>query len=258
MIHRALPAALAAACLLAPPASAQNVNATVGPDPAPVGCPISITVSNDAPFLGSTTSCPYRVLDGELNEVYVPSCSDNPILMGPYGWLTATWEQTNQEGQQVPAGFYWVEVHYDIGEPTLHPLQIGGTNAGLVFEGTATIGQNLSGQARNFSLCAPLDGGFPYLLVASVTATTGAPTCAGPFPLDPDLLLGLTLTPNTLFLNSLGFLGPNGVSKAPTFPLNDDPTLVGISIHAAYVVLDLEQPCIVRRISEPYQLTIIS
>ena len=252
-------AALAAAAVLAPAAGAQgNFNATIGPNPAPIGSPISITVSNDAPFLGSSTFCPYRILDGEMNEVYDPGCPDNPGLIGPYGWVTATWDQRDQLGEQVPAGFYWVEVSYDIGGPTVHPLVLGGTDAGLVFEGTATIGQNFSGTPRNFSLTAPLDGGYPYFLVASVTAETGVSTCAGTFPLDPDLLLGLTLTPNTLFLNSLGFLDENGNSKAPTFPLNEDPTLVGISIHAAYVVLDLEQACQARRISEPYPLTIIS
>jgi len=253
---RLLPLALAAAS--ATPLAAQNVNATVGPTPAPLGCPISITLSNDAPFLGSTTPCPYKIYDAQQQLVYDPGCPDAALLMGPYGWSTSSWDQRDQGGTQVAPGMYWVEVSYDFGPNTYHAIVLGGDDANLVFEGTATTGQTFSGQPRNFYLCSPQDAGFAYFLLGSFTADAGAPNCAGTFPLDADFLLTLTLTPNSVFKQSLGFLNANGRSKAPTFQAPDDPTLIGVSFHTAFVVLDPASPtCTIRRNSLAYRMEII-
>ena len=260
-IHTALQACAAAslALALAAPASAQFIHGTVGPDPAPLGCDVSITVSNDKPGSWSSVPCPYRVFDAAMNLVYDPPCPDNPVLIGQYGWITATWPQIDQSGQQVPPGDYVIEVTYDGGVPTtLHPITLGGTDANLVFEGTATIGQTFTGEARHFYLCAPLDGGHTYFLLAALSATTGIPSCGGTLPLDFDPLLKLTLGPGTIFTNALGTLNAGGVSKAPRFPIPTDPTLVGLHLETAFVVLDLAAPCFVRRVSEPYGLTIIN
>ena len=199
------PFALLAA--LSAPAAAQNVNATVGPSPAPLGCPISITASNDFQGSGSSVACPFKVFDDQMNLVFDPglfsACANQPILIGPWGWVTAHWDQRDNAGQPVPAGNYFVRVTYDVGPPTIHPLVLGGTDAGVVLEGTAVIQETLTGESRHFSLCAPLDAGFPYVLLASLTADVGIPTCAGTFPLDPDALFTLSLTAGAVFQLSL-------------------------------------------------------
>ena len=249
--------ALLALCALGTGASAQFLNTTVGPDPAPLGCGVSITISNDNPFILSTGPCPFEIYDDQMNLVFKPTCLPAVIDMGPYGWWNAVWNQTDMAGQQVPPGTYYVRVTYDVQPATLHPVQVGGIDANLVFEGTATIGQPLGGAIRNFYLCSPLDGGFTYFLLASSSATTGIPTCAGTFPLDPSPLLTITSTPNTVFLGSLGTFPPNGVSKTPKFPLPPDSALVGLAFESAFAVLDLTQPCPIRRLSPSYPMTII-
>ena len=124
-------------------------------------------------------------------------------------------------------------------------------------EGTPTIGQTFTGEARHFYLCAPTDGGHTYFLLASLTATTGIPSCGGTLPLDLDPLLNLTLGAGTIFQNPLGTLNTSGTTKAPTLPIPPDPTLVGFHLESAFVVLDFTQPCFLRRISESYPMTII-
>lgn len=243
--------------LVAGTASAQIVvNGTVGPNPVPVGCDVSITVSNDQPGSFSTTPCPYRVFDAGMNLVFDPACTPAAILMGPYGWSTSYWDQRDQAGQPVAPGTYFVEVSYDFGPPTMHQVVIGGTQAGIVLEGRATIGQTLGGQPRNFYLCAPGDAGFPYLMAGSFSAAAGTPTCAGPFPLDFDALTALGLG-GGVFGNFTGVLGPDGTSTAPTLPLPPDGNLVGLAPLVAFVVLDPKQTCIVRRISGVHAMEVL-
>jgi len=260
MLRSALLLLLASAALAptAWAASAQFVHGTVGPNPAPVGAPVSITVSNDNQGSWSSVPCPYRVFDASMNLVYDPPCPDTAILMGPFGWVTAEWPQIDQAGQPVPPGNYVIEVTYDGGfPPTLHPIRVGGVDANLVFEGTATIGQTITMEARHFYLAAPLDAGRPYFLAASLTATTGIATCGGTIPLDVDPLLNVTLGGGTIFQGAFGTLDASGTSKTPKLPIPPDPSLVGFHLESAFVVLDLAQPCVFRRISPAYGMTII-
>ena len=149
--------------------------------------------------------------------------------------MTAHWDQRDNAGQPVPAGNYFVRVTYDVGPPTIHPLVLGGTDAGVVLEGTAVIQETLTGESRHFSLCAPLDAGFPYVLLASLTADVGIPTCAGTFPLDPDALFTLSLTAGAVFQSSTGMLGPTGTTTAPVFDLPPNPNLIGLSLELSLI-----------------------
>jgi hypothetical protein len=233
------------------------MNSTVGPAIVPSGVPISITISNDTPGRAGTTPCPFEVFDAGMNPVYSPNCTPGSITMGPYGWQTLYWDQRDQGGAQVPDGLYQVRVDFDTGTSNWHQVQIGGSAPGLVLEGTATIGQALGGQPRNFYLTAPADAGYSFLLLGSFTTTFGVPTCAGNFPLDADALMLRTIVPNTIFMGSLGTIGSGGTTKTPTFPVPADPALLGTNLAAAYAVFDPTQACVIRSISNAHQMTII-
>jgi hypothetical protein len=253
--------ALALTSLLAGAGAAQGAfHATIGPSPAPVGGPIWITVSNDKPFAGSTGTCPWVVYDANDNLVFDPGCSSQSVLMGPYGWLTFTWDQRDAGGHQVPAGTYRVEITFDVGPKQSYPLVIGGTDAGLVFEGAAAIGTVSSPvifKPRNFFLSSPQDGGELYWLLASTSSSSGIPTCGGVLPLDAGPLFNLSLLPNALFGGSLGTLGPSGTSSAPSFQIPNSASLLGLSIETAFAVLDLNAACPVKRVSAPYTLVFV-
>lgn len=233
------------------------VQATVGPQEAPLGCPIQITFSNDGPFGGSGTPCPYEVFDEDLELVYTPSCAEVPIFMGPWGWITASWNQRDQSGQQVPPGRYFVRTDFDVGPSTMHEITIGSVEAGVVLLGNATIFETITGESRRFSLCSPNDPGGTYLLLASLSSTTGLATCGGVLPLDPDPLFALSLTPNAVFQGSVGTLNGQGSSTAPVFDLPENPNLVGLSMVAAFAVLDFQGPCPVKRVSNAHPMTIL-
>ena len=257
-IHAAL--GVIASLTLVSTASAQlTANVTVGPNPAPVGCDISFTVSHDAPGFISMQSCDYRILGPADEVVYDPSCGGAIIGIGPYGWLTFNWNQRDQNDVQVPPGVYRIKLLYDFKEPTYHPVVIDDTvDTGIVFEGTATTGDNITGSNRNFYLCAPGEGGYYYWLSGAFTADVGIPTCGGTLPLDNDLLFSLSAYPNRIFKKSLGLLNEQGVSRAPKFPIPNDPTLVGIKLFTAFMVLDPSDPvCSVRKISSTLEMTII-
>lgn len=247
--------------LIAAPAAAQlQVHVTVGPDPAPLTAPVSVTVSNDMFGFISVTGCPLSIFDADMNHVAdVDSGCGGVVDIGPYGWRTFQWNQRDESGQQVPAGDYYARVEHDFQSPTFHPFSIdAGVLRNLVLEGTPATKDPLNNEHRHFYLSAPQDGGFFYWLMASLTAGTGLPTCGGTFPLDDDLLLQLSAPPNKALLQNFGMLSPAGSTKAPRIPIPDDPDLIGLELFAAFLVVDFAaDPCIVRGSSLPYRMVVI-
>lgn len=248
------------AVLLASPVAAQEVNTTVGPSPAPTGCPVSITKSFDYPGAGSSSFCPFQVFDLDMNPVYDPgvgsTCDDIQALVGPWGWVTSLWDQRDQSGEFVEPGEYWIQVTYDVGPPTFHKVMVGAGEAGLVLEGTPSIYETLGGESRRFRLCSPQDPGANYFLLAALTANTGFDYCGTTVPLDPDPLFLLSLAQGSVFVNGLGTLNASGSSTAPVFDAPEDTSLVGLSLVAAFVVLDFGLPCPVVRASNPHFMTV--
>lgn len=240
-------------------AHAQFWNVTVCPTQAPVGGDITITISKDSPgFLGSGP-CPFQIYDANQNLVFAPSCNPVIIDVGPYGWITNTWNQRDQNGVQVPPGDYWARVTFEpgLGAPVFVPFTIGGDEPALCFVGTATVGQTLTGQPRNYVLTSPQDPGAGYWLMVALSMTTGFPTCNGTFPLDIDPLLVASATPGKVIKNSLGVLNGNGKNSVPTLPLPTDPTLIGVNLHSAYAIVDFADPCFIKDISVPWSMQII-
>ena len=254
---RRLTSNLAALLFFSVPSFAQ-LHTVVGPPSVPLGANLSVTFANDNPGKFGVTTNLWRILDGLGNVVYAPTGATVSILMGSGGWYTFYWDLLDSSGVPVVPGSYTLEVKSDFGAPIAsYPFAVVATGAGLVFEGTATIQAPFGGgPGRHFYLASPSDPGLPYLLLASTTTSVGTPTCGGTLPLDATPLLTLSLTPGLIFQNSFGVLDSFGASLAPRFDLPSLPSLVGIGLEAAFVVLDPAAPCLVRRISNAHALLI--
>ncbi len=244
--------------LFASPSAAQ-LNTVVGPPAVPMGGDLSITFSNDNPGKYGITTSLWVIKDSKGTLVYTPTDAPKSILMGPGGWVTFHWPLVYQKGNPVPEGSYTLEIQYDFGAPLdIIPFTVTPEGAGLVFEGSATtIPPFGGGTKRNFYLTSPADAGLPYLLLGSTSSTVGTLTCGGIVPLDLDQVLIASLIPNTVFQNSFGTLDGQGKSLAPRFDLPADPAFVGLNVEAAFVVLDVTSPCIVKRISNAHSMTIL-
>lgn len=259
MHARLLLATFALVLVLAPAGHAQ-LNTTVGPATVPTGGELVVTFSNDSGGSFGVSLDWIRVTSPGGSVVYADTTFEFSALMGPHGSSGFTWNLADQSGNPVPPGAYRVEVKSDFGAAsTFHTIRIVDDAAGLVFEGTPTIHPTFgtSGPSdRNFYLQSPNDPGAFYFLLGAASSNVGIPTCRGTFPLDFDPLLQATLVPDAIFSNSFGVLNANGTSKAPRFPLPNDPSLVGIQVQAAFVVFDPLQSCGVIRISNVHHMTV--
>jgi hypothetical protein len=236
---------------LAAPALSQ-VSSIVGPQVAPLGgCPIAISISNDTTSTVWTGICPYTVKDGVGNVVYTPICIAIALQIVPGGTFTANWPQIDNNGSQVLAGLYQIEVSVPGVGIQKHPVVIGGTDAGV-----APLGVPKIGTTRKYRLCAPLDGGFNYLLLGSGSTTSGIPTCGGLFPLDPDAIMNIAVSDPTIFINLFGTLASDGSSSDPALAIPLQPHLIGVNIFWAFLVIDFNAPCPFPRISSVLQTTI--
>ena len=200
-----------AVALLTLPAAAQ-ISSTIGPQQAPAGCQIAVSISNDTDTETSLDQvCPYVVRTSSGKIVYdIPCPAFAPIPIPPGGTFKTFWDARDNFGQPVPAGAYSVTVQLPSGKEETHKLEIGSTKSGLGRQGVNRIGTK-----RNLYLCAPGDGGLLYLLAASLSTSPGIPSCAGKIPLAPDTLFKLSLLGSTGFGNFFGVLSKDGVSTAP-------------------------------------------
>lgn len=255
---RRLIALCAVLALTATDAIAQ-LRVVVGPERVPLGGQLSITFSNDTNLFQGTSATWLVVRNQSGQTVYSDTNFEISVTTGPWGWSTFYWNLVDDQGQPLPPGRYTAETKVDFGAPSsFHDFFIGG-DAGLVFEGTASINGPFPGtpSQRNFYLQAPSAPGATYVLLASATSTSGTPTCAGTLPLDFDQLLLQSLAPDGVFTSSVGTLNGLGRSKVPRFPLPPVPSLIGIQLEAAFIVLDPLQPCAITHISNAHGLEII-
>ncbi len=250
-----LPLGFATLALLAAPALAQittgDVQSIVGPPQAPIGCPVSISISNDSNQGFWMGVCPWQVLKGST-PVFSPICIQIAKLLSPGETFSTEWHQNDDFGNPVPPGKYTVRVFLPTGIQQDHLVQIGGTDAGM-----AALGIPKIGTTRNYQLCSPLDPNGFYLVLASGSNTTGIPTCGGTVPLDADDILLTSVSDPTIFQNSFGNLDGNGRSDAMALAIPPLPSLVGLDLVFAFIVIDFTDPfCGIRRISAPLKLQI--
>lgn len=229
-----------------------QVASVVGPDEAPVGCPIQINISNDTSVDVGTGVCPFLVLDASQSVIYDPICIQILANIDPGGTFNTEWPQIDDTGNQVAPGLYVVRVFEPDGDTTDHPIAIGDFAAGVAPLGVARVGTT-----RNYRLCAPDDGNGSYLMAAAFTNNVGIATCGGTLPLDMDGLFVLSQTAPATFQNFSGLLDPAGESSAPAIAIPPLPGLAGTSFLLAFGVLDPSDPtCVVETISSNLLMTI--
>jgi len=215
-----------------------------GPELAPLGAPVHLTISNDRDRPVYYDPCAFAVFDVLGEPVYAPPCE--PIVeLRPGETYVHTWPQVDDAGHAVLPGIY------ALGDPHGPAVIVGGSDAAIV-----PLGAPKLGTARPLALSSPLDPGFPYLLAASSSSAVGLPTCAGVVPLDPGPILALSLSRDTFLHDALGLLDATGRTTAPLLVLPPSPELAGARLVLAFVVLDPGAPCAVRRISTPLELTL--
>ena len=113
-----------------------------------------------------------------------------------------------------------------------------------------------TGTDRGFLLESDTDPNELYLMAASLSSTTGVPTCGGTLPLDYDAIMNLSLS-NAAFQGFFGTLDHAGKSLAPSLALPADPNLSGTQLYFAYAVVDMQAACPVRNVSTAQQMTIL-
>jgi hypothetical protein len=238
------------AALLAAPAAGQFIS-LVGPPKVPLGAGVVIGVTNHSGDMVGIGVAPYDIV-GPNGPVDLGLMTMMGIVTEPGETFLAVWDQTDQAGVQVPPGTYTVNVHVPGDTVVPHTIEIGAFDAGVALTTPPLLGQTVG-----FRLEAPGDAGLPYLLAASTSATLGIPTCAGTFPLDPDLLWVLSLAGGDSFQGWSGALGADGVSSVPTLDLPANPAFAGWSFHVAFATVDPSQFCSLASISEATAVTIL-
>jgi len=248
-MKRFLPTLLLAALASTAPA---QITSTVGPPVAPLGCPIAIALSNDTQAILWTGVCPYRVLDLQGTVVHTPTCIALARQIPVGGTFFTTWNQIDNTGNQVPQGTYVVEVQLPGGITARHTINIDSR----VRAGVANLGPVRPGTLRQVYACSPQTPGALYYMGASLSSTSGIPTCGGLFPLDPDLLLSFSLQPNPVFVNFAGTLSSSGDTTAPAIAMPAIPALTGLPLSLAFFTFDGSAPCPFTAISAPTSIVV--
>jgi hypothetical protein len=224
--------------------------AVIGPPVAPIGCPFVVGVSNDTPVPHDISACPFQITNAAGAIIAPGPCAGVVYTVNPGQTFTFFWPQLDQFGTQLPPGPYTVTVNL-LGTTYSSTVLVGGADAAAALMGVPRIGTN-----RSLQLCAPLDGGYPYLAGAALSAT-GIATCGGVVPLALDSLLTFSIDPaNPVFLGFAGLLDASGASQAPSLALPNVPSIVGASFVVSFIAADPASPCLVRRIAAPLVVTI--
>jgi len=238
---------------LASSASAQ-ITPVVGPQVAPLGCHVSISISNDTPSPVATSLCPVHVLDATGATIYAPICPTLLINIAPGDTFMTQWNETTSDGVPVPPGHYTVQVALPLfGIISEQGIEVTST----VVSSVAPLGAPKIGTNRAYEVCAPLDGGHLYLIAASGSSTTGIPTCGGTIPLDADPILAASLSDSGTFQNWFGTLDGTGMSTAPHLAIPNAAVFVGLNLDLATFLLDFSAPCAIDHVSGVMHVTIV-
>jgi hypothetical protein len=233
--------ALAAALALAGTAHAQ----ITPPNPAdwPLGGWIPSVIVNDGPTPFTFSPCTPWVTDQNGNIVTFGICLAVELLLAPGEVVTSYWSQTDEFGQQVAPGLYFVNGV---------PYAVGTTDAALL-----PLGSPRTGFERHVELSAPSQPNAPYVLAASASSLLGIDLgCSRTFPLDFDALLAASLTNTNVFKSFVGTLDANGRTSEPSIAVPANPALVGIAFELAFMTFDFSAPCGVGVVSAPYVVTV--
>lgn len=161
------------------------------------------------------------------------------------------------------AGFC-VRTVTSFGEDALGELYIANREDGLIFKivpGQGGVGSTLSGPPAigtqvGIQIASPLDPGRTYV---SPFSLRNAPGILFPdlrrLRLEPDLLFTLSLHGGPVFSGTIGVLDPAGAAKV-ALALPNEPSLVGLGLHTAFLVLDPSAPLGIGRMCCPLSFRI--
>jgi hypothetical protein len=217
---------------LAAATAAQSVSATIAPNPALPGVPITIT-GNDTTGSGLQLPSPctwVAIHRGSQTGPVVNTGLGCPAVLVPiasYGSFQLTWDQTD-DGVPVPPGAYWLEVRtLDILATTFRTdwfcISIQqATDAALTAAGPVRVGM-----VTPLQISAPQEPGAIYLAAVAFSANDpisvfGLDTC-----LQPPIVIDLLAAP-------LGALDGNGNSQGLQLQIPNTPiaTFQGVHVQA--------------------------
>lgn len=239
-------AAALVALLLAGTSPGQRVSASVTPNPAPQGQPITIAIT-EANGTGATlpSSCAFQSIHSGSPTgpvVFAPICLLVLTPIAPWGTASQIWTQMNSSGVQVPPGTYWFEVRtLDTGASNPVSDFFCVTIQGTQMDPSLTAGGPAQrGQALPLSISAPNFSNGVYVAAASLTTNTGQ--TLGPLSpcLDPDPLFALSFpVPDpVLFTGFQGPLDAQGSASGLAVNIPDVPALQCKGLHVQAAVLD--------------------
>jgi len=238
---RKIPALLPAIVLTAGTVAAQGVSAVVTPNPAPVGQPITLTITEaQGTGIQLPSSCVYTSIHsgGPTGPVVAaPLCLAVITPVPAWGTRSQTWNQQDNSGQQVPSGRYWFEIRYWDNSFTnidsdFFCVDVAGAPGFQTL--VATTGAQ-TGQPLLMDVQAPAFAGGVYVAAASLTTDTTQTFAPITLCLDDDVLFNLSFpVPHpALFANFQGALDVSGNATGLTVLVPNLPQLQCLGLHVA-------------------------
>jgi len=223
------------------PLAAQTLSGAFATNPVQVGQSITLTVTDATGngFMANSSSCYGRTVLASPGGtvVFAPMiCTMDIIFVSANGSWTVSWNQADNNGQQVPPGTYWFAAAAN-GVTNHFPITIQGSTQDPTLLQTAPARVN---QLLSLSLQSPLDPGALYQTAFSFSTNAGFPSIAGFVALDPDILFELSLIPQPswLFGNTVNTLDAAGVSSPIFFTIPNYPFLAYKGLAAQALLLD--------------------
>lgn len=249
-MNRTTALALSGILALAVGLPAQTLNATISPNPAPLGVAVNISVTD---ALGSGAQLPSGCLVTSVTRggpagigiemisqiactaiiLPIPACGSGNTLAG--SWSAA--------GPNVAPDRYWFNITFWDANFTMmrtesfpFTIEASASDPSLSQTSAAMIGTTLLYQVNS-----PLDPNAGYICATSATTNTGIPLAGTRTGIDADAIFALSF-PNPLpgvFLNYSGVLDGLGNATGIGIALPNEPALSCLSLHTQAVVIPL-------------------
>ena len=211
----------------------QAVCGTFDQDQYSTGQPIQFTVTTVTP---AGVTLPSSCAFGEIRSgsptgplVFAPACLAVLVPLAQGQSTSLTWNQTDQNNQQVPQGDYWFGVSYFDGAFSLTTEWFCTRIADA--PSVTLSGPNLvAGGTTNFQLQSPVSSFGFYVVVASITSNVGIPAGLTRLCIDQDFVFNLSFpTPNpAIFTNFQGNLDALGNSPPIGITIPNVPIVQGL------------------------------
>lgn len=239
---------LVACLLLCGLVSAQALNVSISPNPAPLGANITITATSGLPNIYTPSGCLVSgIYAGSPSGPLVKSFFCISIMSSIPHCMTAlpprqyVWNQSINGGFATP-GLYYASIHtYDMFNSVslpvqYYPITITGPSPAPVLTMT---GAPFPTAVLPITINAPANPGDFYVLAIAGSTNTGFVVNGAFLSLDYDafLLASLDGTHPSTFQNFSGLLDGAGLTTAPTLTIPNFPGLSCLPLHLQGVVI---------------------